>query len=300
MVVNDALHSWLVEAGLASTPTDVLLDGFCQRMVAVGVPLARGFFSVTGLHPQRRASSLTWQDGRIVNSVSFSYSDLQTSTWLESPFSHMMDRRQPRMRRRLVGDDAVLDFPVLPELRDAGFTDWLALLYGFGWAHEHRDDDPLGVVTTWATRRADGFHDADLVAIEEMSGTLALAVKASTTRDTAREVLATYLGSDPAARVVTGHVQRGAVGRMTAVILYTDLRGFTDFTDVAPPEEVTRRLNAYFDRAGAAIAAGGGDILKFLGDGILAGFLPRPVATRPPSRPPRSTPLARCSPALPR
>jgi adenylate cyclase len=87
-------------------------------------------------------------------------------------------------------------------------------------------------------------------------------------------VLATYLGRDPAARVIAGHVRRGAVGRMTAVILYADLRGFTDFTDVAPPEEVTRRLNAYFDSAGAAIAAAGGEILKFLGDGILAVFLP--------------------------
>jgi adenylate cyclase len=201
---------------------------------------------------------------------------MQMQTWLESPFRYMMERREPRMRRRLVGEHAVLDFVVLRELRDAGFTDWLALFYGFGWAHEHGDDDLLGLVTSWAARRAEGFDDDDLAAIEELSGTLALAAKASTTSDTAREVLATYLGRDPATRVIAGHVRRGAVGRMAAIILYADLRGFTHFTDVTPPEEVTRRLNAYFDCAGTAIAAGSGEILKFLGDGILAVFLPPP------------------------
>jgi adenylate cyclase len=270
----DAVHAWLVEAGLASTSTSALVDGFCQRLVAAGVPLARAWFSSTGLHPERRASTIVWQDGRIIDQASFGYAQMQMPTWLDSPFRHMMDRREPRMRRRLVGEHAVLDFVVLRELRDAGFTDWLALFYGFGWAHEHRVDDPLGLVTSWATRRTEGFDDDDLATIEELSGTLALAAKASTTSDTAREVLATYLGRDPATRVIAGHVRRGAVGRMAAVILYADLRGFTDFTDVAAPEEVTRRLNGYFDCAGAAIAVGGGEILKFLGDGILAVFLP--------------------------
>jgi adenylate cyclase len=269
----DAIHRWLVEAGLANTSTPELLDGFSQRLVAAGVPLARVWFSSTGLHPERRASTVVWQDGGIVDQASFAYAQMQTPTWLESPFRYMMDRREPRMRRRLVGEHAVLDFAVLAELREAGFTDWLSLFYGFGWAHEHRADDLLGLVTSWATRRANGFDDGDLAAIEEMAGTLALAAKASTTSETAREVLSTYLGRDPATRVIAGHVRRGAVGRMAAVILYADLRGFTDFTDVAPPEEVTRRLNAYFDCAGAAIATAGGEILKFLGDGILAVFL---------------------------
>lgn len=255
----DAVQRWLIEAGLANASTPQLLEGFCERLTAAGAPLARVWFSSTGLHPERRASTVVWQDGRIVDQQSFGYHQMQLPTWLESPFRHMMERREPRMRRRLVGEHAVLDFAVLRELRDAGFTDWLALFYGFGWAHEHRGDDPLGLVTSWATRRADGFDAGDVAALEELSGTLALAAKASTTSDTAREVLATYLGRDPAARVIGGHVRRGAVGRMTAVILYADLRGFTDFTDVAPPEEVTRRLNAYFDSAGAAIAAAGGD-----------------------------------------
>jgi adenylate cyclase len=272
----DAVHAWLIDAGLASTPTPELLDGFCQRLTAAGVPLARVWFSSTGLHPERRASTVVWQDGGIIDQQSFGYDQMQTPTWLDSPFRYMMDRREPRMRRRLLGPDAVLDFAVLRELRDGGFTDWLALFYGFGWAHEHRADDPLGIVTSWATRAAAGFDDDAVTAIEEISGTLALAAKASTTSDTAREVLATYLGRDPATRVIAGHVRRGAVGRMAAVILYADLRGFTDFTDVAPPEEVTRRLNAYFDSAGAAIAAAGGEILKVLGDGILAVFLPPP------------------------
>jgi adenylate cyclase len=272
----DGLHAWLVETGLAGTAARALFDGFCAHLVAAGVPLARAFFSTTALHPQRRASSVLWQAGQPATDLVFAWSDMQTATWRESPFAHMLERRAPRLRRRLVGPDAVVDFPVLSELRDAGLTDWFALVYGFGWAGGRPTDDALGVVLSYATARPAGFEAADLDALEEVSRTLALAAKASGTLDTARDVLATYLGSDPAARVIAGHVQRGAVGRMAAFILYADLRGFTDFTEVTPPEEVARRLNAYFDCAGAAIAARGGEILKFLGDGVLAVFLPAP------------------------
>jgi adenylate cyclase len=74
--------------------------------------------------------------------------------------------------------------------------------------------------------------------------------------------------------VIAGRVRRGSVGRDEAVILYADLRGFTDFTDRTPPEEVTRRLNACFDAMGGPVKEAGGEILKFLGDGLLAVFLP--------------------------
>ena len=64
-----------------------------------------------------------------------------------------------------------------------------------------------------------------------------------------------------------------SVGRSAAVILYADLRGFTDFAEVAAPEEVTRRLNGYFDCMGEPVKTAGGEILKFLGDGLLSIFL---------------------------
>lgn len=267
------LHAWLIEAGLASLPFGELLDDFCRRLVATGVPLTRGFLSVATLHPQRRASSVTWRNGAIVEEAEFGYAYMHTPGWHDSPFRHMLETRTRRLHRRLVGAGAQLDFPVLAEFRDAGLTEWLALVYGLGWALEQKEENPLGVVLSWATDRPGGWDASDLAVIEELSGTLALAVKGSSTLLATQDVLATYLGRDAAARVIAGHVRRGAVGRIPAVILYADLRGFTDFAEVTPPEEVTRRLNGCFDCLGEAIAKAGGEILKFLGDGVLAVFL---------------------------
>ncbi len=194
--------------------------------------------------------------------------------WQSSPFRHMLETHTARLHRRLAGEDAQIDFPVLAEFRDAGLTDWLALIYGFGLNLE-RAADELGVVISWATDRPSGWTAAELAMIEELSGTLALAARGSSALRTMRALLATYLGTDAASRVVDGQVRRGAVDRIDAFILYADLRGFTDFADVTAAEEVTRRLNGYFDCMGEAVAAAGGEILKFLGDGVLAVVLPK-------------------------
>jgi adenylate cyclase len=275
------LHAWLIDAGLASLPVGELLDGFCRRLVAAGVPLTRGFLSTATLHPQRRANSVTWQDGAIVEETEFGYAYMHTPGWQASPFRHMLETHTRRLHRRLAGGGAQLDFPVLAEFREAGLTEWLALVYGLGWALEQRESNPLGVVLSWATDRPGGWDAPHLAVIEELSGTLALAVKGSSTLLATQDVLATYLGRDAAARVIAGHVRRGAVGRIPAAILYADLRGFTDFADATAPEEVTRRLNGYFDCMGEAIDKSGGEILKFLGDGVLAVFLPRDGGGKP-------------------
>ena len=274
------LDAWLIEAGLASLPVGELFDGFCRRLVAGGVPLARGFLSTGALHPLWRANSLTWQDGRIADVAEFSYDYMQTPAWQASPFRHMMETHTPRLHRRLAGDSA-LDFPVLAEFRTAGLTEWLALLHDFGWDQGRDDGGHLGIVLSWATDSPAGWSAPELAALEAQSRTLSLAVKGSSTLATTRAVLATYIGRDAAALVVGGHVRRGSVGRLPAFILCADLRGFTDFAEVTAPEEVTRRLNGYFDCMGVAVHAAGGEIVKFLGDGILAGFLPSADSDRP-------------------
>jgi adenylate cyclase len=275
------LQAWLIEAGLASLPLGELFDGFCRRLVAGGVPLARGFLSTGALHPLWRANSLTWQDGRIADVADFSYDYMQTPAWHASPFRHMLETHTPRLHRRLTGGGAVLDFPVLEEFRAAGLTEWLALMHDFGWDLGRDDGGHLGIVQSWATDNPQGWSAAELAAIETLARALSLAVKGSSTLATTRAVLATYIGRDAAGLVVGGHVRRGSVGRLPVFILCADLRGFTDFAEVTPPEEVTRRLNGYFDCMGVAIHAAGGEILKFLGDGILAGFLPPADSDRP-------------------
>jgi adenylate cyclase len=273
------LHSWIVEAALAGTPAEKLFDGFCHRLVAAGLPVARGFLSIGGLHPLRRAHSLTWEGGQLTNVTDFGYSIMATPLWQTSPFKYMMENHIVRLHRPLTGDGAQLDFPVLREFRDAGMTDWLALMLGFGWTSGNPESDQFGVVLSWTTSaalgRPGGWSVIELAALEQLAGTLALAARASSAPFATRDVLGAYLGSDAARRVSAGQIRRGDVSRIAAAILYADLRGFTSFADESPPEEVIRRLNGVFDCLGSAVQSAGGEILKFLGDGVLAVFLTR-------------------------
>jgi adenylate cyclase len=272
------LHAWLIEAGTNDVATEPLFDGFCGRLTAAGVPIARGFLSVAGLHPLWRAHSLTWNYGRAVEVTDFGHEILATAVWQTSPFRHMLETKTRRLHRRLVGDDAVLDFDVLREFRDAGMSEWLALMYGFGWSAALPATNQFGVVLSWTTcaavGRGNGWSALELAAIEELSGTLALAIKGISAPLAARDLLAAYLGSDAADRVSEGQVQRGSVSRIAAAILCADVRGFTNFAEETAPEELTRRLNGIFDCLGDPVRAAGGEILKFLGDGVLAVFLP--------------------------
>jgi adenylate cyclase len=267
------LHTWLIEAGLANASVEAMFDGLCARLVAAGVPIARSFLSIGGLHPQRRAWSLTWRDGAITDIDDFAHVTMETPIWRDSPFRHMIETRTRRLHRPLTGN-AVLDYPILQEFRDLGFTDWMALLYGFGAPEPTSQAGQLGVILSWATASPGGWNATQRGAIDELSGTLSLAVKAAALPGVMRDLLAAYLGGDAADRIIAGQVQRGSVSRVAAALLYADLRGFTDFAEETTPEEVTRRLNGVFDCLGEPVRAAGGEILKFLGDGALVVFLP--------------------------
>src|SRR5262249_25165431 len=167
------LHAWLIEAGTNDVATEPLFDGFCGRLTAAGVPIARGFLSVAGLHPLWRAHSLTWNYGRAVEVTDFGHEILATAVWQTSPFRHMLETKTRRLHRRLVGDDAVLDFDVLREFRAAGMSEWLALMYGFGWSAALPATNQFGVVLSWTTSaavgRGNGWSALELAAIEELS-----------------------------------------------------------------------------------------------------------------------------------
>src|SRR6516162_8950375 len=94
------LHAWLIEAGTNDVATETLFDGFCGRLTAAGVPIARGFLSIAGLHPLRRAYSLTWSDGRIVEVNDFGDGRMATTVWQASPGRHMLENKTRRLHRR--------------------------------------------------------------------------------------------------------------------------------------------------------------------------------------------------------
>ena len=267
------IHSWLISAGLGNLAMARMLNELCQRLNAAGLSISRGFASIETLHPLLRAHSVTWERGAISESE-FQHGDLQRTLWHESPFRHMINNLVPRMERDLRRPDAQLDYPVLKEFRDAGYTAWIAFLLGIEKAGDVPSGYDLGVICSWATDRPGGWTPAERDTLEDISRTMALAMRSSIGFRVTRELLATYLGRDASDRVTAGDIQRGAVGEIDACLLYADLRGFTDYAEATPPATVAERLNSYLDCMGVPVEEQGGQILKFLGDGLLAVFMP--------------------------
>lgn len=271
---------WLVHAGLDDVSSEALVAEFCGRVVDAGIPLERVFVGMATLHPLLRARGYTWQrSGGLVGNDAMPHRDPsdEPEAWVASPLRHMLRNDQREMRRLLEGEHAVHDFPVLTEFAEQGLTDWFALAHSFGWTFEgsrHITDRyaGIGMISSFTTAQAGGFSDEQLMRLRRLVPLLALAVKAATLTQMSRDLTAAYIGGDAARHVLNGVIRRGQAERVEAVILYSDLRGFTALADRLEIEPLVETLNAYFDCLGPAIEAGGGQVLKFLGDGLLASF----------------------------
>ena len=155
-------------------------------------------------------------------------------------------------------------------VRDDGMTDYLAISVGYG------PGSTLGVIPglmiSYQTDRRDGFDDAEAGLLRRLTRPFALAYKGIAGVHTGRSLLETYLGADPARRVLDGAIVRGKAEPVEAVLWYSDLQGFTRIADTAPRDQVLELLNRYADCLVSTIGAHGGEVLKFIGDGIHAMF----------------------------
>ena len=281
------LHVWAVRLGLLGTAAETLFDGFCQRLVIAGVPLWRAFAGMRTLHPQWAGYGYTWRrDLNAIQPAQWERGGDIDPPWRDSPFAYMMAQSalasptapntEPwlQLRRRLVGPDALLDFPVLAEFAAAGATDYFAQIVRFG-----TEGDPsrgTGVAYSFTTRRPEGFGDDDLTLLQATLPALSLAIMSHAGHTIAAGLLAAYLGGDAGRRVHAGAVERGSVESIDAVLWFADLRGFTALADASPGLDLIELLDEMFETLTAALRPRGGEVLKFLGDGMLAIF---PVAT---------------------
>jgi adenylate cyclase len=157
-----------------------------------------------------------------------------------------------------------MDYPVLQDLRDEGVTDYLIspLRFTFGEIH----------FASWATRQAGGFTDAQIATIETVVAPLARVAEIRAAYRVASNLLATYVGAKAGARVLAGQIRRGSTEQIHAAIWLSDMRGFTELADRLAPQDLVDLLNRYFDCQVPAILDRGGEVLKFMGDGLLAIF----------------------------
>jgi adenylate cyclase len=269
-------HIWAVREGLKGAGAYELFDGYCQRLVIHGTVLWRAHTAMETLHPQWSGYGYTWR--RDLNAIApqqYAHGSLEEADWLGSPFNHLIVRAQggeetPSMRRRLEQGPDQRDFPVLEEFFAEGGTDYVAQIFAFGKGGDRSQG--TGVAYSFTTDRAGGFSDDDTMLMQATLPALSLAMKAHAGHVIASGLLGAYLGEDAGARVHAGSVMRGSVDKLRAVIWYADIRGFTSISDSAPGPVVIELLDDVFETLTAPLRERGGQVLKFIGDGILATF----------------------------
>ena len=256
------VERWLLREGPHIASIVEMFDELCWRLVGDGLPLWRATLHMGTLHPQIRGLGARWlrafniiEEYRILNGSE------ATEEYLRSPIRTATERGTPF--RRSLNEDTP-EYPLLTKLRGFGVTDYFALAL-------NRTFRRFPVVT-WATDRPSGFSDEDIAAFEEINPALAAIVETRAVRRMTENLLDTYLGPQAGRRVLAGQIQRAEGERLRAVIMMTDMRGFTALSDRLPGEEVIELLDDYFDAIVTPVAARKGETLKFMGDGVLAIF----------------------------
>jgi adenylate cyclase len=275
-----AVTDWLADAGLRNLSLDDVVDGFARRLNEIGVPVTRAFVGMNTLHPMVRARSLIWDRATGLGTrFEFRHVEIDAPILRESPFAPMILHGVTERRYDLTSAKPEHEVPLFEELRAAGMTDWLGRVFPFGELSPQiggpADAERVGelwLVCSVTTDRPGGFADTHVAALRELLPVFALAAKATAMRAIYEGLLAAYLGRDPAARVLEGTVQRGEVQSVEAVLFFTDLRGFTALADTMPGRDLIGLLDDCFDCMVRPVTARGGEVLKFLGDGLLAIF----------------------------
>jgi adenylate cyclase len=261
-ITGGQVSRWILREGPHIDSEVELFDELCWRLVGDGVPLWRATLHMGTLHPEIRGIGTRWlRERKIIEEYRILQGSEATDEYLRSPIRATTERGTP-FRRRLAEDAP--EYPLLSKIRQAGATDYFALAL-------NRTFRRFPVVT-WATDRPGGFNDADIAALEEVNPALAAIVETRAVRRITENLLDTYLGPQAGRRVLAGQIQRAQGEQLRAVIMMTDMRGFTALSDRLPGEEVIELLDDYFDAIVTPVEARKGETLKFMGDGVLSIF----------------------------
>jgi adenylate cyclase len=260
----DAIIDWLGgPAGQIPSLTEEF-DEFAWRMLAAGFPLLRTTFHLRTLHPQYLGATFVWwrTTGQTVQTfVTHEAQDLYGHE--DNPVRRVLADGETLRRRVNVADDE-LDFPILLDLKAAGATDYFALPVKSSFGTNY--------MVTYVTDRIGGFTAQEISDLKRVTRRLPLLADLRNHRRIASNILNAYLGPKTGPKVLAGQIRRGAGEEITAVLWSSDLRGFTERSDRLAGSQVIAMLNALFDAQAQAIATHGGEILKFIGDGLLAIF----------------------------
>jgi adenylate cyclase len=258
--VPPRLLDWLLfEVGNTSNLAE-FLDQLGERLRSADFAIWRITLLIPTLHPEQRAYNFIWTEGGETAVTPRAHGIERSDTFLASPL-RLASESGKTLRRRL--DRPQPDLPMLDELRAQGATDYVIM--------------PLHLLLrtagiSFTTREEGGFSDATLTTLETIAAAVTPHVSLGSIRLSAVNVINTYVGRGAGEHIISGQIRRGDGETLHAAIWYCDLRGFTRMSDALPLAALLEVLNQWFERMVRAVESTGGEILKFIGDGMLAIF----------------------------
>jgi len=267
-----AITQWLLDDARHLKRSRDVIEQLCERLVLAGVPLMRVMVNGRTIHPQILSTGYRWNRGSPAVALNRGHDLIKDPMYLESPFKVIHDGAGG-IRRRLNDPNVAFDFPVLQQIKDEGGTDYLCVPLVFS--------DGTVNAASFAADGPEGFTTDQLALIYDLLPIFTLILEVQATHRIARQLLDTYIGHHAGERVLMGQIQRGTGETIHAVVAYSDLRGFTAMTAAKPRDEIIALLNDYFECVIGAVEKHGGQVLKLIGDGMLAIFPLGDPAFRP-------------------
>lgn len=261
----DPLIEWAATSTInVEDPTQWFTE-LAENMVAAGLPLARFRMHCDILHPQYTRLTTRWVRGDPQVEVGRPAHGMRHfPAYLNSPVRLLDEGAVPEIRRSLEVAAGKLDFPILKELKADGFTDYLALPL--------RLTNATPAVGAYATDRPGGFTDGEIERLRQVTRAAARGFEIIVRHETSRALARAYLGRRTGDKVLAGRVQRGDGETIDAVVWFSDLRRSTALSEAMPLGEFLALLNQYFDCLAGAVEERGGEVLRFIGDAVLAIF----------------------------
>ncbi|WP_299481784.1 adenylate/guanylate cyclase domain-containing protein [uncultured Roseibium sp.] len=262
-LVSADIVQWLYSDASYLNDTLEVVSEMALRLREGGVPVDRATTGIWIVHPNVRAEASVWaSDGtrevRLYTADNSSDEDYQIS-----PIKRVHETKAS-VRVKLAHSDEAEEYPVTVDLREEGYKDYIALPMPFS--------DGSVKVVTFATNAPSGFSSAHIGVFESLIRPLALVCELKTLRRTAETVLDTYVGPRAGSKVLDGTTRRGQGEWIKAVVSFADIRGFTRLSNTLPADMIVQFLNKYFGAMTAAVEAHGGEVLKFIGDEVMAIF----------------------------
>ncbi len=277
-IIEGDLLGWMLGEGRRVKRDGEFFDQLCWRLVGAGLPLWRVNLTVKTFHPQILGFGFRWwRDRRYTEVILVGHGIEETEDYFSSPIRRVLEAGQS-VRYRLDDAAAIAPFPLLGALRRDGGTEYLAYPITF---IDFRSQSTSHQAITFATDRPDGFSEEDIAFLKSILPTLGLVVEYRAARHISESLLDTYVGRTARIRILDGAYRRAHGEKVAAIILATDLRNFTQLSDQLPGEELIALLDDYFDDVAGPVHQHGGEVLKFVGDGVLATF---PLAEMRPDR----------------